>query len=68
VRGDLQTMAASGSKRQWAIEIPGKSKKSLSAFQIFHKRKFAATNRPIPAVQNIFKKVKKKLVSVLDIQ
>jgi len=43
-------------------------KKSLSAFQIFNKRESAATNRPAQPFKNILKKLKKKLVSPLNIQ
>jgi hypothetical protein len=49
-------------------EYPRNPKKSLSAFQIFNKRKIRGDKQAVPAVQNIFKKVKKKLVRILDIQ
>jgi hypothetical protein len=52
-------------KRQIAVQkyFQKSEKKSLSAFKKFNKRESAATNRAPQAFKNIFKKVKKKLVS-----
>jgi hypothetical protein len=60
-------MAACASKRQWRSRYPGNPKKACQPFK-YSINKICGDKQADPAVQNIFKKVKKKLVSVLDIQ